>query len=241
MPEQQTPAHALAKVLGRTGIPATVEHLGDGWSIGVDLSVNGRHHRRYHRLYLRPEPSEHSVLWMLLDAYGDVVGSGQWQVRPRPGFLRNRRTVGLLRRWLREQDAVAGPMPPVTWERLVGEETNGWMWCFNVTAHRYAQALVDGLAGPDATPQDLARLHPDFTAEHGLLDGDGWEAGIDIIHAFAHGRVYEEHNVPSGGDYPITLSQDLTERFGPQALRLLQAGFGGDVVAAARAFLARHR
>ncbi|WP_331727414.1 hypothetical protein OG871_40370 (plasmid) [Kitasatospora sp. NBC_00374] len=232
-----SPTHALAKALGRAGVPARAEHLGDGYSAEIELSVDGR----YHRLYLRPEYPDHAVLWMLLDSHGEEVDSGVWKVRLRPRLLRHHRTVTLLRRWLRERYAIPGPIPTPTWERLVGEETNCWMWVFDTTAHRYATALVEGRAGADATPQDLARLYPDFTAEHGLMDGDGWESGIDIIHAFAHGRVFEEHDTPRTGDYIITVSCDLAERFGPQALARLQVGFGGDVVAAAHAFLARHR
>ncbi|MFJ9167280.1 hypothetical protein ACIRPK_23935 [Kitasatospora sp. NPDC101801] len=237
MTTPHTPAHDLAQALSRAGIPARAEHLGDDWSTEVELTVDGR----YHRLYLGPEYPDRTVLWMLLDAHAEVVDSGVWEVRPRPRFLRHHRTATLLRRWLSDRNAIAGPMPPVTWERLVGEETNCWMWVFDVTAHRYATALVEGRAGADATPQDMARLYPEFTAEHGLMHGDGWDSGIDIIHAFAHGRVFEDHDTPRTGDYIITVACDLIDRFGPQALARLQAGFGGDVVAAARAFLDRHR
>src|SRR4051794_2972874 len=107
------PAHALAKALGRAGVPARAEYLGDDYSTEVELSVDAR----YHRLYLRPEYPERAVLWMLLDSHGEEVDSGVWNMRPRLPILRHHRTVTLLRRWLRERYATPGPIPTPTWER----------------------------------------------------------------------------------------------------------------------------
>ncbi|MFJ1757578.1 hypothetical protein [Kitasatospora sp. NPDC088134] len=68
----------------------------------------------------------------------------------------------------------------------------------------------------------------------------GWREGIRIIRALAHGHVSDDHR-----PHPCSCSERLTvgcgtlADYGPPGLAALQAGFGGDVRAAARAFLAR--
>ncbi|MFG2845928.1 hypothetical protein ACGF12_22580 [Kitasatospora sp. NPDC048296] len=258
MPTARTSAHSLARALSRNGLPAKAVDLSDDYSVEIELGVkitSPRHpsHRifllhpehvpdypAYFRLYLRPDYPGHVVLWMLTDAHGEVVDDGAWEVRTAPQTVRQHtRTTAVLREWLREEDAVATPPPVPPLERLIGEETNGWMWIFSTLAHRFAEALVGGLVSPDATPQDLARVYPDFTEEYDLLGPEGWDTGIDILRAFADGRVVEDHDRRLPGEYYITVGCDLVERYGPSAITRLQAGFGGDVVTAARIFLAR--
>ncbi|MFD5610504.1 hypothetical protein [Kitasatospora sp. NPDC127060] len=259
MPTARTSAHSLARALSRNGLPAKADHLSDDYSVEIELGVgitSPRHpshrlfllhpqhvpdHPAYFRLYLRPDYPGHAVLWMLTDAHGEVVDDGAWEVRTAPQTVRQHtRTIAVLREWLREEEAVATAPPRPPLEKLIGEETNGWMWIFDTTAHKVAEALVNGLVPPEVTPQDLARVYPDFTEEHGLLDPEeGWVTGIGIIRAFAEGRVFEEHHRALPGDYCITVSCDMVERYGPSALTRLQAGFGGDLVTAARVFLAR--
>ncbi|MER5352571.1 hypothetical protein ABT093_19840 [Kitasatospora sp. NPDC002551] len=260
MPTALSPAHPLARALRRSGVPAKAVHLSDDYSVEIELGVritSPRHpsHRvfllhpqevpdypAYFRLYLRPNYPDHAVLWMLTDAHHEVVDSGAWEVRTaRQAVRQHTRTTAVLRDWLRKEHAVATapPFPPL--EKLIGEETNGWMWIFTATAHKVAEALVNGLVSPDVTPQDLARVYPDFTEEYGLLGPEGWETGIDILRAFADGQVFEDHHPAPSAAYRITIGCDMVERYGPSALTRLQAGFGGDLVTAARIFLARTR
>ncbi|WP_329492557.1 hypothetical protein OG618_37845 (plasmid) [Kitasatospora sp. NBC_01246] len=233
--ENKRAAEALAAALTRARIPAEAVDLAGGChSARIELTVSGS----YGALYL--EPDEDALHWQLDNADTEVVSCGTW-----PAVIparRNHRTVRLVRRWLKANRATLGRPAPAPIEYLIGDEVNGWMWVFCLVATRYAEALVNGRITPDEDAKALAALYPELTEEYGLDDGDGWEAGIGIIHALAHGWIV---NLDQGQDHPdygrewCWTVQGLNAQHGPDAVERLRNAFQGDVLAAARAFLAQ--
>ncbi|MFE2911458.1 hypothetical protein [Kitasatospora indigofera] len=233
-------AEALAAALTRARIPAEAVDLSGSHSVRIELTVSGS----YRALYL--EPDEGTVFWQLDDGGSEAVACGSWLGAAVPSRWRRRHsgTVKLVRRWLKENGATVGRPAPAPIEYLIGDEVNGWMWVFSLVASRYAEALVSGRVTPDDDAQTLAAVYPELTEEYGLDDGDGWQDGIDIIHALAHGWIVDlglggdQHDYEQGPPWTV---QGLTAQHGPDAVQRLRDAFQGDVLAAARAFLAQKR
>ncbi|MFB7674040.1 hypothetical protein ACFC26_21775 [Kitasatospora purpeofusca] len=230
---------SLAAELTGGGIAADT----DGAEVTVVVTVAAA----YHRLLLAPEAGAQRVEWTLVDAHEEEVQQGHWPTgataSDSAGRLRRpgpRSALAALRKWLEEAGAVAGAPAVPPFGELIGEESNHWMGIFPLAAEHYARALVEGTAAVGASAEDLARLHPELTAEHNMLRSDGWSDGIEIIRALAHGHVFDQHTEePCACPHRLVVTCQPLTAYGPSALRALQAGFGGDVHAAARAFLAR--
>ncbi|MEV7929026.1 hypothetical protein [Kitasatospora sp. NPDC088779] len=235
-------AHALATALSQHGIPAERTDLSGDRAVAVELTIrtSPAGSRDYHVLYLEPDDQGDTVLWQLTTAHGEITinGTGAWHIPDAPLLTteyRHQHTVTALSGWMKERGARPGaPALPPT-EVLLSLELQGWeLGLLRLTA-AYAEALISGQATADTTPADLAALHPELTARYDNPNLDGWHLAGDAIRALADGRVTEDTSAAS--DH-IDVTPDLVNRYGPRALARLRQGFDGDVLAAARFFLA---
>jgi len=239
----QAAAEHLAAALTRAGIPADHVDLSGCHAARIELTISGR----YRALYL--EPDDGIVYWQLDSGASEVLNEGTWP--PATGWRRllgdHRVTIARVRGWLKAHSATVGRPRPAPIEELIGREEDCWVWVFSLVTSKYAEALVGGRMSPDDGPEALAALYPELTEEHRLFHGgDGWEDGIDLIQALAHGRIMDldsaEDSAAWRGQSVFQVNgHDLTEHYGPAAVPTLRSAFNGDVTAAATAFLNRKR
>ncbi|MFF2751111.1 hypothetical protein ACFVVA_36945 [Kitasatospora sp. NPDC058048] len=232
-------ARALAVVLTRTGIPAQAVRLPREWfAARIHLTIGGE----AHTLYL--EPLDRTVVWQLhSESERAFTGYGTWTSAPSRWRGPHRHTVRHLRTWLRRNAATLGhPTPPVpSIESLIDREAGLWEAPYGEVTAAVAESITTGaltLTDDTAAMVDaLAALHPELTDEYGLTGPDGWTAGINNLRALANGWIADlaSDEDQSAYDAPCYVDVQYTS---PDDVQRLRDAFGGDVLAAARAYLA---
>ncbi|WP_331731770.1 hypothetical protein [Kitasatospora sp. NBC_01300] len=107
-PEARTSAAAhsgFAALLTRSGVPARAVHLGDDWSVGVDLTIDGQPHDLYLRLSGRG-----GALWQIDDPDG-FSSCGSWPPARTLAAAAQKNLARLRRAIARRGAAVGHPEP----------------------------------------------------------------------------------------------------------------------------------
>ncbi len=230
-------AAALAKALTRARIPArAVECPSDRHSTQIHLTISGEPHT----LYLDPEAD--TVVWEL-DSEHAIVSAGTWPLTRTWWRRPHHHTIRHLRTWLTQRSAILGHPAPRPIENVIGREVDSWDSPFPQAAAAVAEALTTGTIKPspdeDALIPALAALYPELTEEYGLLGPDGWDAGIGLIHALAHGWIADLSSSEDQRDYEQGWCWTV-QGTAPRDVARLRNAFNGDVMAAATAFHARY-
>ncbi|GAB2717038.1 hypothetical protein [Kitasatospora kifunensis] len=227
----------LAAGLARQSILARVSTSGSTALVEVEITTEDE----YEVLSLAPHGADR-IRWTTCTAYGDINGQGEWDIIPASrvpllgSFLHHRAVADRIRLELDRWNARPGRPDPGTIEQLIGDEVSTWAGWSIVVTHAYAQAIVDGHAGADSTPEDLASIHPHLTTDYNL-EAEEWNGAICILRQLADGRVAEDDEDHEPGT--VLVITPLAKRFGPDAVSRLRTAFGGDLTAAATAFINR--